>query len=373
MTSKIFAGLGLVLLIILIIGVIFTNRQQTYDLAAKVIPTATIANSVLPPPTFMLTPILIPTSVFTAVATQTTAAQIEPSTATPTSTVTAVATQPPTTPTPSSSAEATHSPIPTPSPIQVSPEKSMTFAVIGDYGFTGQGTFDVATMVREWQPDIVLTVGDNNYPNGSAFSIPDNITQHYGTFIEQNRFFPALGNHDVYTDLGQPYFDYFDLPGNERYYDFVWGDAHFFAVNSDWQEPDGITSTSRQAQWLQAQLAASESAWQIVYFHAPPFVSNKDKIVPAMNWPFAAWGADIVFSGHAHVYERLTIDGIPYIVNGVGGHSIYNFDDTPHPASDVQYNVDFGAVLVEITASELTLRFIDRTDSVIDFYTVVRP
>ena len=34
------------------------------------------------------------------------------------------------------------------------------------------------------------------------------------------RFFPSLGNHDWGTGNVNAYFDYFELPGNERYYDF---------------------------------------------------------------------------------------------------------------------------------------------------------
>ena len=40
-----------------------------------------------------------------------------------------------------------------------------------------------------------------------------------------------------------------------------------------------------------------------------------------MQWPFAAWGADAVLSGHAHAYERIERDGIVYFVNGLGGRS----------------------------------------------------
>jgi hypothetical protein len=65
-----------------------------------------------------------------------------------------------------------------------------------------------------------------------------------------NQFFPTLGNHDWYTPGAQPYLDYFHLPGNERYYDFVWGPVHFFAIDSDENEPDGVNQSSVQAKWL---------------------------------------------------------------------------------------------------------------------------
>ncbi len=251
---------------------------------------------------------------------------------------------------------------PSPSP----PHNTVSFAVIGDYGTSSQGSQDVAALVNAWDPDLLLTVGDNNYPDGAAETIETNIEKNYGHFIDEQRFFPTLGNHDMTTNFGQPYLDYFTLPGNERYYDFVRGPVHFFAINSDWREVDGIGASSRQAVWLQAGLAASTTPWQVVYFHAPPYVSMAEKQVPALRWPFAAWGAELVLSGHAHLYERLTISGIPFVVNGLGGGGIYAFDAEPIPGSQIRFNDDYGALLIVATDSRLNLRFVTRAGQIID-------
>ena len=263
-------------------------------------------------------------------------------------------------------------PTPTSAPTALPPQSPapVSFAVIGDYGTTGQGTQDVAALVNSWDPDFVITLGDNNYPDGAYETLEGNVMQHYGRFIAEGRFFPALGNHDMTTENGRPFLEAFELPGNERYYDFVWGNVHLFALNSDWREPDGITSGSRQAAWLEEQLAASSTRWQIVYLHTPPYVSMEDKIVPAARWPFASWGADLVLSGHAHLYERLLIDGIPYVVNGLGGGGIYPFDEQAHPASQMRFNDNYGALLVEVTAEQLALQFVTREGSVVDYLTL---
>lgn len=248
----------------------------------------------------------------------------------------------------------------------VTPEPTpLIVAVIGDFGSQEPGTLDVAALVHSWQPTLILTLGDNNYPDGSAETLPLNLAP-YAADIAAGRFFPVLGNHDYLTGAGQPYFDFFVLPGNERYYDFVLGPAHFFALNSDWREPDGIGAASTQARWLQARLATSTADWHIVFFHAPALVSRADSVVPAMDWPFAAWGVDLVLSGHAHIYERLARDGIPYIVNGLGGHSIYNFDATPLPESRLRFNRDFGALRLTVTQARLAGAFISRAGLVVD-------
>jgi tartrate-resistant acid phosphatase type 5 len=94
--------------------------------------------------------------------------------------------------------------------------------------------------------------------------------------------------------------------------------------------------------------------------------------VPVMDWPFAAWGADLVLSAHAHLYERLEVDGLTYVVNGLGGHTIYPFDETPHPASQARFNGDFGALFAQVTAGAIELQFITRQGLVVDSWTVVR-
>jgi hypothetical protein len=265
----------------------------------------------------------------------------------------------------------------TPEPLTV------RFAVIGDYGLSGPVEADVAALVHQWEPDIIITVGDNNYPSGGADTIDENIGQYYHDYIHpysgvygdgaaQNRFFPTLGNHDWYTEGAQPYLDFFTLPGNERYYDLTWGPVHFFALNSGDVEPDGVGSRSIQAEWLKARLTASTSAWQVVYFHYAPYSSGEDGPIDWMRWPYAEWGADAVFSGHYHAYERLLVGGIPYFVLAPGGGPLYRFLD-PLPETQYRYNVDQGAMLVTASEMEMLCEFYNRAGELIDSYRVSKP
>ena len=93
-------------------------------------------------------------------------------------------------------------------------------------------------------------------------------------------------------------------------------------IDSDSREPDGVTSTSKQAQWLQGALAASTSEFNVVMFHHPAYSSGPHGGTTSMRWPFKQWGADVVLNGHDHIYERLNLDGLPYFVDGVGGASL---------------------------------------------------
>ena len=238
----------------------------------------------------------------------------------------------------------------------------------------------MANLVKSWQPDFIITVGDNNYPVGAAETIDQNIGQFYHDYIysyqgqfgpgaSEQRFFPVLGNHDLDTDHGQPYLDYFSLPGNERYYDFTWGPVHFFALNSDWREPDGVNGKSVQAQWLQERLEASVSTWNVVYMHAPPYSSGHEGPIAWMQWPFAEWGADIALAGHDHDYERLLVDGFPYIINGLGGGAIYDFGNYL-AASQKRYNGGYGALLAVAGEAQITFQFITVKNEIIDSFTL---
>jgi len=256
------------------------------------------------------------------------------------------------------------------------------FAIIGDYGLSGTAEEDVANLVNSWNVDFIITLGDNNYPDGKASTIDENIGQYYHQYIypyvgsygegsNVNRFFPSLGNHDWRTNPPQPYYNYFDLPDNERYYDFVWGDIHFFALDSDTDEPDGVSENSVQGQWLQNALSTSISTWNVVYFHHPPYSSSSGHgSQEYMQWPFKEWGATAVIAGHDHTYERLIVDDLLYFVNGLGGKSKYFFSN-PIPGSQVRYNSDYGAMLVEANQDSITFKFYSRANDIIDTYTLL--
>ncbi len=272
----------------------------------------------------------------------------------------------------------------------------MTFAVIGDFGASddtaGSPTAKVANLVKGWEPEFVLTLGDNNYGRlgGPASQWSGYVGAHYGDYMlgdgrfpeqtsKTQRFFPSLGNHDSGGPAADSqaggsaanYLDYFHrspgkpegrLPtGSGRhedtgtYYDFVRGDVHFFAVDSD----HAITSKESRAtqeRWLREGLAASTSPVNIVYFHHPAYTSGNRGGAEAMRWDYQDWGADLVLSGHDHHYERIMLNGFPYVTAGTGGRA----GGTPKQrvaGSEVMLGDIYGGVRIHVDGSIMTLEF----------------
>ncbi len=251
---------------------------------------------------------------------------------------------------------------------------TVEFAVFGDYGDDDADEAAVAGLVNgTLGPDFLVTTGDNIY--GSA-DYATHVGAYYGAAIAAGDFFPALGNHD-YWDTGgvSAYLDYFDLPGasavssntsgNERYYDVVRGPVHVFVVDTEaaLTIPDEMAA---QQSWLQAGLAASTAPWQVVAMHHPPFSSGDHHgSYPALQWPFSAWGADAVFAGHDHIYERLEADGIPYFVSGVGGRDLHGLGP-PVPESELALNSEFGSMLVRACDIGMVFEFHGVTSGLLD-------
>ncbi|MDW3192264.1 MAG: metallophosphoesterase [Cytophagales bacterium] len=288
------------------------------------------------------------------------------------------------------------------------PLPEQTFAAIGDYGWEGPDAQNVANMIDSWQVDFIISLGDDSYADKLNNNIDDNVGQYYHSYIfpyfgnygagsanAQNRFWPVLGNHDYkasdppgqYLQEWLNFFTLPDQPAGERYYEKRIGDVHLFGMNWNAQEPDGRDETSDQALWLQDRLAASDAKFKLVYGHQTPYSSGfTDKpghgSIPVIQWPYKDWGADLVLSGHEHMYERWEVDGMTYLVNGMGGAPIYSYvvDHSISPTPVVHHsgpNLPHAAMQGVVRDDPdnpggrcLDLTMVDITGHVIDQYTI---
>ncbi len=149
---------------------------------------------------------------------------------------------------------------------------SLSFVAFGDSGSGGTEQLAVYDQLREFPFDFVLHLGDLAYEKGAYSELESRFFKVYSATFASFSVFPAIGNHDVATDAGAPYLESFVLPENapgrqERQYSFEWGSVHF--VSLDTEHIDGA-----QAEWLDADLAASEAPWTIVLAHRPAYSSG---------------------------------------------------------------------------------------------------
>lgn len=271
---------------------------------------------------------------------------------------------------------------------------SVKFAVIGDYGTTSEGSQKVSNLIKSWDPEFIITTGDNHYGK------PENIDQTIGFLyseyiipyngeytkspVTNNRFWPCLGNHDFQGRDAQTYLSYFNLPDNGYYYDVIQNNVHLFSVCSDRRCPDGISPDSKQFLWLKKKIQESQQPWKIVYYHHPTYSSRvlspgggkwppeylEKNSERKIDLPFSEWGVSAVLSGHLHLYERFDIKGIPYITNGLGGdEGRYTFaDEHPAPESIVRFSGEDGAMLIEATDEKLSFKFITTSGNLVDHF-----
>lgn len=262
------------------------------------------------------------------------------------------------------------------------PEPDDVFAVISDWGNTladPDSVTAVEGIVNSWAPEFIVTAGDNKYDSSMADVI--STTLNYANLVANELFYPAIGNHDL-TDGGGladfiatfPYIE--DKWTTYRNYSIRKNHVEFFFMEThdSTSGPTAVPNLTQQSNWLQSALNASTAKFKVVITQDPPYVSDAD----VSDYPghdgsqldYAGFGADLVISGDSHLYERLEVDGFPYIVCGLGGATKNEFNAIPVDGSLVRYNADFGALRGRCTPTQLILKFINTSGQEIDSLTI---
>ncbi len=235
-------------------------------------------------------------------------------------------------------------------------------ALAGDMGNGSLESSRIAYQIWKSRPDLFGTTGDVVYMHGRASEYFRRYLPIYNAaqvdayvgvpLLCQVPSFGCPGNHcvgrmehfdvpsfDAHGDLFA-YFLYWSLPMNgplgdakspvnipnftgnqaladeflkaagERFprtanYSFDFGNMHWLVLDGN-----GYMDWTNEAllKWVDDDLAASSARWKLVMFHQPPFTSNAkhkhEKRMRLLCAVFQKHGVDMVFSGHAHYYER---------------------------------------------------------------------
>ncbi len=261
-------------------------------------------------------------------------------------------------------------------------ETRFRFGVIGDTAGV-EVPMRIAGRLAESDVDFVLHTGDVVYPSGAQKNYDDEFFIPFSRLVREAPILPTIGNHDAMTDRGAPLLANFVMPVNE-----ATGESRFFALRHANVlfvcldvESSAFGAGSAQYEWLLRTLRGSEEPWKIVYFHAPPYSSaSPNRVARLILSPlFERYGADVVFSGHEHLYERThpirdfvsTGPGVVYVTEGGGGASLtpefHQQDNSAYVSSRVGY------VEVEIDGSRLILSAREPDGSVFDSVILEKP
>src|SRR5437016_631205 len=221
-------------------------------------------------------------------------------------------------------------------------------------------------------PGVVITIGDNAYPDGSAADFTRCYAPSWGRHKARTR--PTPGDHDYVTPGASGYFDYFGAAAGDRgkgYYSYELGEWHIVALNS----VIANGPTSEEVRWLRADLAASRKRCMLAYFHHPRFFSSTSTAPGGgvNDYERTFWdvlyqaGAAIVLNGDQHHYERFApqtpdglldfATGIRDFVVGTGGADV-SAPTSIRAHSEIRNGDSFGVLKLTLAAERYAWEFI---------------
>lgn len=231
-----------------------------------------------------------------------------------------------------------------------------------------------ALLTASLAPDGVIALGDVQYESASSSDLKTFYDTTWGRF--KNITYPVRGNHEYITGGAAGFVDYFSEM-SPSYWTTDAGGWRIIAVDS-WCQGllfAGCSATSPQTQWLTAELqrAHTEGRCAAVMMHHPYVSSGRYATATVQPlWEAAVnGGADVVFTGHDHHYERfapLGVDGapaaggVPLFITGLGGAPVYPIDATV-PGSQYRTNIEHGVMNVTFTPTTFTWAFVSAMDN----------
>jgi len=255
----------------------------------------------------------------------------------------------------------------------------VTFAVFGDWGqvdATGANR-DQANLMSQIAASgarFAVTTGDTGYPDGSQINYGDlQQTGNNMSAVFGPSFWPVAGasiplfngqgnhgessaalvnwpeSHAVSSSGGRYQVDVQCCQNGTKsasypseWYAFNAGQVRFYVLDASWDNGNVGTSTiygndydahwalgDAERTWLENDLAQHPAQISIAFFHFPLYTSNATEATdPYLDGPssleglLGQHGVDLVFNGHAHIYERNapSAPGMPvsYVTGGGG-------------------------------------------------------
>ena len=256
---------------------------------------------------------------------------------------------------------------------------SSVLLAVGDIVECSSGNSQLtADIIKLYPTATVATLGDNVYEVGSKeeFECYDKT---WGKF--KLRTNPSVGNHEYETANAKGYFDYFSSrvgDSDKGYYTYQLGSWRMIALNSNCEYNGGCGTNSPQYRWLNKILSKSQERCALAYMHNPWRSSGphgpSESIKPLIELLYEH-GADVVLSGHDHIYERFSLQdphgradkrrGMRQFVVGTGGRFLHEIDE-PLNNSEVRNNEVHGILKLNLNENLYTWEFLGVKEGVVD-------
>lgn len=244
---------------------------------------------------------------------------------------------------------------------------------------------------QQQDPDLVLTLGDNQYERGQRANYRASFGPSWATpFLDRreksaNRLWPVPGNHEYYTPRAAGYWSFFNggsqsaprtsgIAGTtyRGWYQRRAGGWQILALNSNCDQlgTAGCGRSSAQYRWLERKLRESPARCTLAYWHHPRFTDGEHTDATEVK-PFwrllDRYGAELVLSGHNHSYERFApldargravADGVRQFVVGTGGKNLYAVAPNGGPAPAVASDTTMGVLRLDLRPTSYAWRFV---------------
>lgn len=311
--------------------------------------------------------------------------------------------------------------------------QAVRFWVTGDQGYPNKVQNQVRDAMSNWVKqnprtsvnsslfDFWITTGDNAYRSGSNEQFQAGFFEPYKTILRNTPVWPAYGNHDSRRWV---FFDIFSFPtqaesggiasGSEHFYSFDYANIHFVMLDT---EASDLDEDGEMLSWLKKDLEFNKQQWLIAIMHHPPYSKGshdsdnkrrsggrlnaaRENIVPLLEQA----GADLVFSGHSHMYERSELINCHYglsdsfssdfiredstqstyskkesklsayngtIYSVVGSSSKVDSGPLDHPAMPHSYQ-EAGSMVVDVNNNILKAYFVNKAGKVKDRFEIIK-
>lgn len=233
-----------------------------------------------------------------------------------------------------------------------------------------------AALIRKMNPRAVLTLGDNQYPDGAYSDFLSSYRPTWGRF--RGKTYPSPGNHEYYTQGARGYYRYFGRRAHQNT-----GGTYFFNIGA-WRVVSINTGDGRPGSSVldrvRRNLAADRHRCELAYFHHPTFSSGSehgsDERMRDLWGMLQRAGVDVVLNGHEHNYERfaqLDAAGRPngrsgmreFVVGTGGGGRLYRLGSGIR-GSQRRIDDRYGVLRMRLRARAYAWKFVSVGGSTLD-------